>query len=87
MASVTVYTKSNCPQCDATKRVMKQIGVEYDEVSIEEDPKVLADLKERGFLAAPVVMTASGDAWAGFNEEKVRALAPDSATADDDWDF
>lgn len=82
---VTVYTKSNCPQCVSTKELMKKLAIPYKEINIEENPDVLTFLKAEGFRSAPVVMTEA-DAWAGFNETKIRSLVA-SETTDDDWDF
>jgi len=71
----TVYTKNNCVQCDMTKRLMDKIGVEYDTVNISEDADALNKLIEMGYKAAPVVMTDSGDSWAGFQPDKITELA------------
>lgn len=84
-AEVTIYTKNNCPQCDSTKKLFKKLDIEYSEINIEENPDVLEFLKREGHRSAPVVMTAD-DSWGGFNEAKIRALAP-ATTNDDDWDF
>lgn len=70
----TVYTKPNCIQCDMTKRLMDKIGVEYNTVDIVENPAELDKLIELGYRAAPVVVT-DGDSWAGFQPEKITALA------------
>jgi len=71
----TVYTKPNCVQCNMTKRHMDKIGVEYTTVDITEDPNALDKLIEMGYKAAPVVVTESGEAWAGFQPEKINNLA------------
>lgn len=84
-SDVTVYTKSACPQCDSTKKLMKTLSISYNEINIEENPEVLDFLKNEGFRAAPVVMTEN-DSWAGFNEAKIRSLVADDTT-DEDWDF
>lgn len=70
-----VYTKPNCVQCNMTKRHMDKIGVEYTTVDITEDPDALNKLIELGYKAAPVVMTAEGKSWSGFNPEKIDELA------------
>lgn len=72
---VTVYTKNNCVQCDMTKRLMDKIGVKYETVDIVENPAELDKLIALGYRAAPVVMTEDGDSWAGFQPEKITALA------------
>lgn len=38
MEIVTMYTTSWCPDCRRAKSFMKQRGVEFREVNIEEDP-------------------------------------------------
>ena len=72
---VTVYTKSNCVQCDMTKRLMDKIGVEYSTIDIVENPEELDKLIAMGYRAAPVVMTEEGESWAGFQPDKITALA------------
>lgn len=71
----TVYTKNNCVQCDMTKRLMDKMGIQYDTINISEDPDALNKLIELGYKAAPVVMTDSGDSWAGFQPDKIGDLA------------
>ncbi|WP_419708029.1 glutaredoxin-like protein NrdH [Promicromonospora sp. NFX87] len=71
---VTVYTKSPCVQCDATKKLLDRIGVDYTPVDLDANPEALAQLKNLGYLGAPVVVT-DHDSWAGFQPDKVRQLA------------
>lgn len=70
----TVYTKPNCVQCDATKRMMDKLGVHYETVDIVDNPAELDKLIEMGYKAAPVVVTEN-DSWSGFNPDKITALA------------
>jgi glutaredoxin-like protein NrdH len=72
--AVTVYTKPNCVQCDATKRTMDKLGVEYSTVDISVDTDAFDMLIAKGFQAAPVVITDT-DSWAGFNPAKIAELA------------
>lgn len=71
----TVYTKPNCVQCDMTKRLMDKIGISYTTVDIVENPEELDKLIAMGYRAAPVVMTEEGESWAGFQPDKITALA------------
>lgn len=34
----TIYTKSNCPNCVAAKNLLKSKGLEYQEISFDNDP-------------------------------------------------
>jgi len=71
---VTLYTKDNCVQCVATKKMMDKLGVPYDTVDITDNPEELDKLIALGYRAAPVVITESGESWAGFNPEKITEL-------------
>lgn len=69
-----VYTKPSCVQCEQTKKLLDKNGVEYTTVDISQDQEAFDMLLNMGFKAAPVVI--SGDqSWAGFNPEKINALA------------
>jgi glutaredoxin-like protein NrdH len=70
---ITVYTKPACVQCDATKRLMDKLNLEYTTVDITEDAEAFGMLVSKGFQAAPVV-NAGDDWWAGFNPEKINGL-------------
>lgn len=70
----TVYTKPACVQCDMTKKLLDKNGVTYTTVDITQDQEAYDKIVAMGFMAAPVVITDS-DAWAGFNPEKINAIA------------
>ena len=72
---VTVYTKPQCVQCDATKRALTSNRIEYETVDVTENAAALARVKELGYAQAPVVVT-SQDHWSGFRPDKIKALAP-----------
>lgn len=72
--SVTVYTKPACVQCTMTYRALDKQGIEYRTVDITEDAQALAQIKELGYLQAPVVI-AGEDHWSGFQPDKINALA------------
>jgi glutaredoxin-like protein NrdH len=69
-----VYTKPNCVQCDATKRLMDKLGVEYTTVDISANPEELDKLISMGYRAAPVVVSGD-DSWSGFQPDKISELA------------
>ena len=71
--AVTVYTKPNCVQCDATKRQMDKLGIEYATVDITKDSDAYDLIISKGFQAAPVVIT-DNDSWSGFNPGKIGGL-------------
>ncbi|SNU01042.1 ribonucleoside-diphosphate reductase class Ib glutaredoxin subunit [Ruaniaceae bacterium KH17] len=79
--SITVYSKPNCVQCDATYRALKKHGLEYDVVDISVDAEALQTVKALGYQQAPVVF-AGGDHWAGFRPDRIKAVAAVVAEAE-----
>lgn len=70
---VTVYTNPNCVQCDMTKRLFDKAGVEYSVVDLTSAPDKVAEFKEQGLLAAPIV-TTDIKIWSGFRKTKIESL-------------
>lgn len=70
---ITVYTKPACVQCEATKRMMDKLKIDYATVDVTVDTEAFEMLMEKGFKSAPVVIT-DNDAWAGFNPDKISGL-------------
>ncbi|WWT35069.1 glutaredoxin [Enterococcus phage vB_Efa_ZAT1] len=52
---LTVYTKNNCASCTFTKRKLQELGVNYQEINVDEDLSALEYLMECGFRSLPVV--------------------------------
>lgn len=71
---VTVYSKPNCVQCDATKRLMDKLDISYNTIDITQDTEAFDKIVGMGFMAAPVVIT-DDDSWSGFNPDKINRLA------------
>ena len=76
--SITVYSKPNCVQCDATYRALNKHGLEYEVIDITQDEEALQTVKALGYQQAPVVF-AQGDHWSGFQPDKIKALAAAAA--------
>lgn len=80
---VELYTKPACGQCDSTKQMFKNLGIEYSEIDITKDKEALKKIKSLGYLSAPVVVTET-DSWAGHKRDKIEAIAPvDNSVFDD----
>ncbi len=71
--AVTIYTKPDCPACDATKRYMDKFGIAYavENFAYSEEAKRLAAF--HSFRSAPLVVTKT-DCWAGFRIDKIMEL-------------
>ena len=71
---ITIYSKPNCVQCNATYRALDKQGLPYTVVDLMEDAEAMESVKALGYQQAPVVF-ADGDHWAGFRPDKIKALA------------
>mgnify|MGYP001044968349 FL=1 len=47
MQPVTIYTTSVCPYCAAAKDLLRQKGVNYDEISVDGDREGRAAMSQR----------------------------------------
>lgn len=77
-ATVTVYTKPACVQCNATYKALDKQGVDYTVVDITTDPDARDYVMALGYLQAPVVV-AGEDHWSGFRPDRIKALATAAA--------
>ena len=74
MAKLTVYSKTDCMQCNFTKKWITEHGIEYEEINVEEDEAGLNYIKdELGYQAVPVVVTPTEN-WYGFRPDKLAEL-------------
>lgn len=75
---VTIYTKPNCVQCNATYRAMDAKGIPYTVIDLTEDPAALELVRSLGYLQAPVVITDTTH-WTGFRPDMIAQLATERA--------
>jgi glutaredoxin-like protein NrdH len=72
--SVTVYSKPQCVQCDATYRALDKKGIEYTVVDLMQDPEAMELVRSLGHMQAPVVV-AGDEHWSGFRPDAISRLA------------
>lgn len=72
--SITVYTKPQCVQCDATIKALDKAGLGYELIDITTDDSARDYIMALGYLQAPVVV-AGEDHWGGFRPDRCKALA------------
>ena len=73
---VRVYSKPNCVQCDWTKKLLTDLGIEFVEEDLLDEGNLMA-AKYLGFMSAPVVAAgdSADDMWSGFQPERIKDLA------------
>jgi glutaredoxin 3 len=52
---ITVYSKSNCPYCVQAKNLLKQKGIVFEEINIEETPGAREFIVAEGHRTVPQI--------------------------------
>ncbi|MFT3928855.1 MAG: glutaredoxin 3 [Spongiibacteraceae bacterium] len=47
MSGVTIYTTRTCPYCIAAKRLLDRKGVKYDEIAVDSNFTLRAEMEQR----------------------------------------
>ena len=53
---VTVFSKNNCMQCHMVKKWLADKAVQFQEINIDEQPQYIDQVREMGFMAAPIIV-------------------------------
>ena len=73
MKVVVHHVGPTCVQCNQTKRVMDQAGINYEQVDLRDHPELTEKFKQLGHLTAPIV-TADEQIWSGFKLGRIREI-------------
>lgn len=71
---IKVWTKSNCVQCNQTKKQFDKLGIKYSEHNLELNIDKLEAFKEQGLMSAPIIESEIGT-WSGFRLDKILDLS------------
>ncbi|MGC6389904.1 glutaredoxin-like protein NrdH [Ewingella sp. S1.OA.A_B6] len=71
--SITIYSKPDCVQCNATYRALDKHGIAYEVIDLTEDAAALGQVRAMGYQQVPVIV-AGDDHWSGFRPDKISAL-------------
>jgi glutaredoxin 3 len=69
MAKVEVYSSMCCPFCYRAKQLLKKKGVAFDEIDVDNDPKVRSTMRERADGRHTVPQIFINDAGIGGCDE------------------
>jgi len=72
--SVTVYSKSGCPQCVFTKKFLDSEKITFEEKRVDLNEEYLKEVIDLGYQSLPVVKTSDGETFNGYHEEKLAKL-------------
>ena len=73
--SITVYSKSGCPECTFTKKYLDDKGVDYSTLDVFADEEALNHIKSLGFQSLPVVEIDGEEPFNGFRPDLLAKLA------------
>lgn len=66
-ATLTLYGKPRCVQCDATERYIKTNQISYTKIDVTQNAEAFTYVTETlGYQQAPVVVASDGKHWSGF---------------------
>tara|TARA_B100000929_G_C15481475_1_gene411369 strand:- start:1426 stop:1647 length:222 start_codon:yes stop_codon:yes gene_type:complete len=71
--TVTVYSKPNCPQCDATAKRMENLGIAFEKIDVTQSQESFDKLVALGHRRMPVVMVGE-KSWSGFRPDLISNL-------------
>ncbi|QKG46060.1 glutaredoxin-like protein NrdH [Providencia rettgeri] len=74
MAEITIYSKPNCVQCNATYQALDRKSISYQIIDLTEDSQALELVRKLGYQQVPVVITGDKH-WAGFRPDMISLLA------------
>ncbi len=74
MARVIMYTTNICPFCMRAKRLLHELGIPFDEISVEDDPQLRMTMIQRAGGRRTVPQIFIDDAHVGGYVE-LQALA------------
>lgn len=71
MSNVTIYSASWCGFCHSAKQYLDKLGVKYEDIDVEKDPKAAeAAVSKSGQRGIPVI-DIEGDIIVGFDRPKI----------------
>ena len=68
MAKVVVYTTTLCPYCIRAKNLLRQKGVPFTEIDLEQKPEELAGLKNKTGMRTVPQIFIDDELIGGFSE-------------------
>ncbi len=70
MANVKIYRTTYCPYCNMAERLFDEMGVEYEEIDVTNDPETRMKLvEETGMRTVPQIFV-NGQPLGGFTDVK-----------------
>ncbi len=74
MAKVKVYSTTTCPHCHDAKDFLKEQGVPFEDINVQEDEKAREEMIEKSGQRGVPVLDIDGEILVGFDRDKIEDL-------------
>lgn len=72
--SITVYSKSGCPECTFTKKYLESENISYEEKRVDLNETYLEEVVLLGYRTLPVVKINENETFTGYRPERLENL-------------
>jgi len=72
--SITVYSKSGCPECVFTKKFLESANISYEEKRVDKNKTYLDEVLHLGYRSLPVVKIDEEEIFNGYNPDRLEEL-------------
>jgi glutaredoxin 3 len=69
MPRIVVYSGSNCPYCDAAKKLLQKKGVAYEEIDVRADPAKRDEMLKKTGGKKTIPQIFIGDKYIGGSDD------------------
>ncbi|MGL5952353.1 glutaredoxin-like protein NrdH [Providencia rustigianii] len=74
MTEITIYSKPNCVQCNATYQALDRKQLSYQVIDLSDNNQAIEFIKKLGYQQLPVVIVGEQH-WSGFRPDMINTLA------------
>ena len=71
---ITVYTKNQCVQCQMSKNVLNDLGINYTEKNVDTNEKFMDEAKATGYKSMPIILKDGQVIASGFIPDVLNQL-------------
>lgn len=72
--TITIYSKSGCPECTFTKKYLESENVSYEEKRVDLNEDYLKEVTLLGYRTLPVIKIDEDETFTGYRPERLENL-------------
>lgn len=72
--TITIYSKSGCPECIFTKKYLESENVSYEEKRVDLNEDYLKEVTLLGYRTLPVIKIDEDETFTGYRPERLENL-------------